>query len=157
MAPFCVFWWHFLAHFGTYVTFWHLFYIIWGLLGLLRCFVANYIFCNLPPFWVKYFLLKPCLCKKVVFLHVWVLVAFFVCYCNTSSGSIWPCFQPFLPVAVSGCQLAYLGHSTTDDSLHTVYITDLITYVFSLLIICLFGLFFGRRLSACHPSVLQDT
>ena len=62
-------------------TFWNfvllfLFLHYLGILGLLRCFVANKIFHNLCTFWVKLFLLKPCSCKKVVFLHLCIRFQF---------------------------------------------------------------------------------
>ena len=84
MSQFCVFGWHFLAHFGALCfffafflhilefndTFWHFFCTIWVFLAIYTVlswirFVVIY-----ALFWVKLFWLKPCLCKKVVFFHL---------------------------------------------------------------------------------------
>ena len=59
-----------VAFFGTFWNFMLLFGIFChylGIFGLLRCFVANLIGRNLRTFWVNFFWLKPCLCKKFVF------------------------------------------------------------------------------------------
>ena len=70
MAQFCAFWWHLLSHFGTLCHFLAFFLHYFGLFGLSHCFVANQICRNLCTFGGKIFLLKPCWCKKKIFLHV---------------------------------------------------------------------------------------
>ena len=52
------------------VTFWYFFVHYLGLLGLLRCY-ANSLLSQFTHFFrVKLFMLKPCSCKKVVFLYL---------------------------------------------------------------------------------------
>ena len=70
------FWWHFLHILELYVTFWDqkkyiwLFWAFYAVLSQIR-FVVIY-----RVFWVKLFCLKPCLCKKVVFFHLWAANVF---------------------------------------------------------------------------------
>ena len=75
MLRFCAFCWHFWHILELHVTFWHFFCTIWVFLGLLHCFVAIQICHNLRTFLVKYFWLKPCLCKKKK-IHVCLQVTF---------------------------------------------------------------------------------
>ena len=70
MLRFRAFWWHFLTHFGTlcyFLAFFGTIWVFWAFYAvLLRIrFIVIY-----ALFWVKYFWLKPCLCKKIVFLHL---------------------------------------------------------------------------------------
>ena len=59
----------FLAHF-EYFCYFLAFFHYWGLLGLLRCFVANYICRNLLTVSGNFFWIKPWSCNKVVFFNL---------------------------------------------------------------------------------------
>ena len=77
--------WHILK---LYVTFWLFFCTIWAFYAVLSRirFVVIY-----AIFWVKYLWLKPCLCKQIVFLHVWfsLYVAMSGCLSVCLTGDFW--------------------------------------------------------------------
>ena len=63
MSRFCAFWWHFLAHIGTFYYFLAFFctiWVFWAFYAVLSRF-RFVVVCAL--FWVKYFWLNPCLCN----------------------------------------------------------------------------------------------
>ena len=71
MAQFCIFWWHFIAHFGTLCYFFGIFCSILVLLVFYAVLLQIRFVVIYALFQLKYFLLKPCQCKKKFFLHVW--------------------------------------------------------------------------------------
>ena len=72
MSQFCAFWCHFLAYFVTLCNFLALF-ALFGSLGPFMLFC-----CNFALFRVKYFWLKPCLCRKYCLFHVCQLPTYII-------------------------------------------------------------------------------
>ena len=83
MSQFCAFWWYFLAHFGTLCNFLAFFCTIWVFWAFYPVLSQIWFVVIYALFWVKLFWLKPCLCKKVVFLHLWSQIP---------SGFLWMLF-----------------------------------------------------------------
>ena len=61
----------FLAHLGNWCQFFSILKNYFGLLGLLRCYANSVLSQSRHFFQIKLLLHKPCLCKKVVVLHIW--------------------------------------------------------------------------------------
>ena len=88
MMPFCAFWWHFLAPVGTlcyFLAFFCIISVFWAFYSVLSWtrFVVIY-----ALLWVKYFWLKPWVCKKVVFLHVCILTMSMKYLWNAALGTL---------------------------------------------------------------------
>ena len=69
MSQFSIFWWNFLAHFGTLWSF-LLFCTIWIFLAFYAVLLQIRFVVIYALFWEKLFWFKPCSCNKVVLLHL---------------------------------------------------------------------------------------
>ena len=78
MAPFRVFWWHFWHILELHVTFWHFFCTSWIFWAFYAVFSRNRFVVIYALLQVKYFWLKPCLCKKKSCLFACLHVHIFI-------------------------------------------------------------------------------